>query len=162
VDHAASGMGDVWKIEETDDADLTDVWDVPIVSGSDHPAPFHESIPERCIRATGATSILDPFTDAAATHRPGRLGDVLERVRPAWDGHELVVFDQPVRGFAAFPGAVVAGHPVGDVLESSVDAVAVRLPVADRAHSAPHRLARFWRMVRRSRSEVPPQIPKSP
>lgn len=67
VDHAASGMGDVWKIEETDDADLTDVWDVPIVSGSDHPAPFHESIPERCIRATGATSILDPFTGSGTT-----------------------------------------------------------------------------------------------
>ena len=53
VDHAASGMGDVWT--------------TPIVTGSDHPAPFDESVPERCIAATGATSVLDPFAGSGTT-----------------------------------------------------------------------------------------------
>lgn len=51
--HAASGMGDVWP--------------TPIVSGSEHPAPFHESVPERCITATAATSVLDPFAGSGTT-----------------------------------------------------------------------------------------------
>lgn len=53
VDHATSGMGDVWP--------------TPIVTGSDHPAPFDESVPERCIAATGATSVLDPFAGSGTT-----------------------------------------------------------------------------------------------
>ena len=53
VDHAASGMGDVWP--------------TPIVTGSDHPAPFHESVPDRCIRATAAQSVLDPFVGSGTT-----------------------------------------------------------------------------------------------
>ncbi len=53
VDHAASGMGDVWPM--------------PIVTGSEHPAPFAEAIPERCIAATGATSVLDPWAGSGTT-----------------------------------------------------------------------------------------------
>lgn len=53
ADHAASGMGDVWP--------------TPIVTGSEHPAPFDESVPERCITATGATSVLDPFVGSGTT-----------------------------------------------------------------------------------------------
>lgn len=53
VDHAASGAGDVWP--------------VPIVTGSDHPAPFDESIPGRCIRFTGSRSVLDPFAGSGTT-----------------------------------------------------------------------------------------------
>lgn len=56
--HAASGMGDVWRM--------------PIVAGSNdlgHPAPFPESLPARCIEATGAESILDPFSGSGTTLR---------------------------------------------------------------------------------------------
>ena len=44
-----------------------DVWDVPTVSGSAHPAPFDVSIPARCIAAVGATSVLDPFVGSGTT-----------------------------------------------------------------------------------------------
>lgn len=53
VDHAASGMGDVWP--------------TTIVTGSEHPAPFAEDVPERCIAATGAASVLDPFVGSGTT-----------------------------------------------------------------------------------------------
>lgn len=54
--HAASGMGDVW--------------DLGIEYGiKDHPAPFPVSLPMRCIQATGAQSVLDPFTGSGTTLR---------------------------------------------------------------------------------------------
>lgn len=54
--HAASGMGDVWNLGiETK---------VP-----DHPAPFPVSLPSRCIEATGAQSVLDPFAGSGTTLR---------------------------------------------------------------------------------------------
>lgn len=53
VNHAASGMGDVWRM--------------PIVTGSDHPAPFPVELPARCIAATGADSVLDPFAGSGTT-----------------------------------------------------------------------------------------------
>jgi site-specific DNA-methyltransferase (adenine-specific) len=56
VDHSASGMGDVW--------DLGIEYGVP-----DHPAPFPVSLPTRCIRATGAQSVLDPFCGSGTTLR---------------------------------------------------------------------------------------------
>ncbi len=56
VDHAASGMGDVW--------DLGIEYAV-----KDHPAPFPVSLPTRCIQATGATSVLDPFAGSGTTLR---------------------------------------------------------------------------------------------
>lgn len=69
ADHASSGLGDVWP--------------VPIVTGSEHPAPFDESIPARCITTTGATSILDPFagsgTTLLAAKRAGITGVGIER-----------------------------------------------------------------------------------
>lgn len=56
VDHAASGMGDVW--------------DLGIEYGvKDHPAPFPVSLPTRCIQATGAQSVLDPFAGSGTTLR---------------------------------------------------------------------------------------------
>lgn len=56
VDHAASGMGDVW--------DLGIEYAV-----KDHPAPFPVSLPTRCIEASGATSVLDPFAGSGTTLR---------------------------------------------------------------------------------------------
>ena len=54
VDHAASGMGDVWDLGiET--------------KVKNHPAPFPVSLPARCIAATGATSVLDPFAGSGST-----------------------------------------------------------------------------------------------
>lgn len=56
VDHSASGMGDVWRLG--------------IETGvKDHPAPFPVSLPMRCIQATGAQSVLDPFSGSGTTLR---------------------------------------------------------------------------------------------
>ena len=54
ISHAASAMGDVW--------DLGIEYRMP-----DHPAPFPESLPARCIEATGAQSVLDPFAGSGTT-----------------------------------------------------------------------------------------------
>lgn len=56
VSHSASGMGDVW--------DLGIEYAV-----KDHPAPFPVSLPTRCIEATGAKSVLDPFAGSGTTLR---------------------------------------------------------------------------------------------
>jgi site-specific DNA-methyltransferase (adenine-specific) len=54
--HSASGMGDIWRVGiETN---------VP-----DHPAPFPLAVPARCIDATGARSVLDPFAGSGTTLR---------------------------------------------------------------------------------------------
>ncbi len=59
VDHAASGMGDVWRLGiETG---------VP-----DHPAPFPAALPGRCIDATGAASVVDPFMGSGSTLRAAK------------------------------------------------------------------------------------------
>lgn len=56
VSHAVSGWGDVW--------------DIGIEYGvKDHPAPFPVSLPTRCIEATGARSVLDPFCGSGSTLR---------------------------------------------------------------------------------------------
>jgi DNA modification methylase len=56
VSHSASGMGDVW--------------DVGIEYGvKGHPAPFPVAVPTRCIQATGAQSVLDPFVGSGTTLR---------------------------------------------------------------------------------------------
>lgn len=51
---SASGMGDVWRIGIETNVD----W---------HPAPFPIELPARCIEATGARSVLDPFAGSCAT-----------------------------------------------------------------------------------------------
>jgi DNA modification methylase len=56
VSHSASGMGDVWRLGmETR---------IP-----DHPAPFPLSLPARCIEASGARSVIDPFSGSGTTLR---------------------------------------------------------------------------------------------
>ncbi len=55
VDHSASGMGDVWNLG--------------MEHASLHPAPFPLSLPTRCIAATGAKSVLDPFLGSGTTLR---------------------------------------------------------------------------------------------
>lgn len=48
----------------------TPTQDVGIEYGvPDHPAPFPISIPLRCIQATGAQSVLDPFCGSGTTLR---------------------------------------------------------------------------------------------
>ncbi len=56
VSLSASGMGDVWRIG----AETRIPW---------HPAPFPLIVPARCIEATGATSVLDPFAGSGTTLR---------------------------------------------------------------------------------------------
>ena len=59
VDHSASGMGDVWRLgmEHTE---------------TGHPAPFPLSLPARCINATGAQSVCDPFLGSGTTLRAAK------------------------------------------------------------------------------------------
>lgn len=54
VSRSASGMGDVWRVGMS-----------PKVG--DHPAPFPIEVPRRCIEATGARSVLDPFSGTGTT-----------------------------------------------------------------------------------------------
>ena len=58
VNHAASGMGDVWRLGVSYDP-----------ATGDHPAAFPLSLPARCIAASGATSVLDPFMGSGTTLR---------------------------------------------------------------------------------------------
>ena len=59
VSHSSSGMGDVWALGmETG---------VP-----EHPAPFPVSLPGRCIDATGARSVIDPFMGSGSTLRAAK------------------------------------------------------------------------------------------
>lgn len=58
VDHGASGMGDVWPLG--------------MAHGIDHPAPFPLSLPARCMSATGAQSVLDPFMGSGTTLRAAK------------------------------------------------------------------------------------------
>jgi hypothetical protein len=59
VSHSASGMGDVWRLGmET--------------SVKDHPAPFPVGLAARCIDATGAQSVLDPFCGSGSTLRAAK------------------------------------------------------------------------------------------
>jgi DNA modification methylase len=58
VDHSASGMGDVWQLG--------------MARGIAHPAPFPLSLPARCIQATGARSVLDPFLGSGTTLRAAK------------------------------------------------------------------------------------------
>jgi hypothetical protein len=55
LDHSMSGMGDVWSLG--------------MVHDSPHPAPFPVQLPARCIMATGARSVLDPFVGSGTTLR---------------------------------------------------------------------------------------------
>lgn len=54
VDHATSGMGDVWRLGMATDE-------------PEHPAPFPVSLPARCLIASGARSVLDPFMGSGTT-----------------------------------------------------------------------------------------------
>ena len=56
VDHAASGMGNVWRLGmETEDLG--------------HPAPFPVSLPQKALQATGAQTVADPFMGSGTTLR---------------------------------------------------------------------------------------------
>jgi site-specific DNA-methyltransferase (adenine-specific) len=59
VDHAASGMGDVWRLGMEH-------------AETGHPAPFPVALPGKCIDATGATSVLDPFAGSGSTLRAAK------------------------------------------------------------------------------------------
>jgi site-specific DNA-methyltransferase (adenine-specific) len=58
VSHSASGMGDVWQLG--------------IAREKGHPAVFPLALPTRCIEATGATSVLDPFMGSGTTLRAAK------------------------------------------------------------------------------------------
>lgn len=48
-------------------SDYGDVWNIKAETNSDHPAPFPVEIPLRCIQATGAKTVLDPFVGSGST-----------------------------------------------------------------------------------------------
>lgn len=58
VDHAASGVSDVWRLGINHDGSV-----------EDHPAPFPVSLPARAIATTGARSVIDPFMGSGSTLR---------------------------------------------------------------------------------------------
>ena len=47
--------------------DWTTVWSIPRVKDSDHPAPFPLEVPLRCIKASDAQVVLDPFMGSGTT-----------------------------------------------------------------------------------------------
>lgn len=53
MDRAQTGMGDVWTINPPND--------------SEHPCPFPEELPARCIRLSSPATVLDPFTGSGTT-----------------------------------------------------------------------------------------------
>lgn len=52
--------------------DVFDVWRIPPVSGSDHPAPFPLALATRAIRTTTAALIVDPFMGSGTTLRAAK------------------------------------------------------------------------------------------
>lgn len=44
-----------------------DVWEVNQERDNEHPAPFPEAIPIRCLNASGAETVLDPFAGSGTT-----------------------------------------------------------------------------------------------
>ncbi|MFK5691310.1 DNA-methyltransferase [Ornithinimicrobium sp. LYQ92] len=61
--HSASGMGDIWDLGME-------------VGVKDHPAPFPISLPLRCIEATGAASVLDPYAGSGSTLVAAQLAGI--------------------------------------------------------------------------------------
>lgn len=59
TDHSASGMSDVWRLGMEK-------------GKTGHPAPFPVSLPARCIQATGASTVLDPFMGSGSTLRAAK------------------------------------------------------------------------------------------
>jgi DNA modification methylase len=51
---------------------MGDVWRLGMARGTGHPAPFPVALPARCIEATGARSVLDPFSGAGTTLRAAK------------------------------------------------------------------------------------------
>lgn len=62
VSHSASGMGDVWRIQPE--------------RRIAHPAPFPVELPARCIAATGASSVLDPYAGSGSTLVAAKLAGI--------------------------------------------------------------------------------------
>jgi site-specific DNA-methyltransferase (adenine-specific) len=45
----------------------SDVWEIEQAQGIDHPAPFPQELPRRCISSIGDGIILDPFIGSGTT-----------------------------------------------------------------------------------------------
>lgn len=65
----ANRMGDIWRIVQE--------------HGNEHPAPFPAELAERCIGATDARVVLDPFMGSGTT------AIAAERQRRSWVGFEI-------------------------------------------------------------------------
>jgi site-specific DNA-methyltransferase (adenine-specific) len=59
VDHAASGVGDVWRLGME-------------YRETGHPAPFPLALPMRALETTGAESVIDPFMGSGTTLRAAK------------------------------------------------------------------------------------------
>lgn len=46
---------------------MTDVWEIPQAKGNEHPAPFPVELAQRCIEASPADIVLDPFIGSGTT-----------------------------------------------------------------------------------------------
>ena len=64
--------GPAFRLKSKGASGVGDVWSVPPVTGSDHPAPFPVALPARAIETTGARSVLDPFCGSGTTLRAAK------------------------------------------------------------------------------------------
>lgn len=90
---SASGMGDVWRLGME-------------YERTGHPAPFPISLPTRCIEATGATSVLDPFVGSGTTVRAAANLGVRAIGVDTHDAYLRIAADRLSQGALDFGGAL--------------------------------------------------------
>lgn len=61
-----------WRLKSKEASGVGDVWYVPQVSGTDHPAPFPLGLPSRAIESAGPSLVLDPFAGSGTTLRAAK------------------------------------------------------------------------------------------
>ena len=61
--------GPEFRLKSRGASGLGDVWHIPPVMGSKHPAPFPLALPARAIESTGARVVLDPFCGSGTVLR---------------------------------------------------------------------------------------------
>lgn len=61
-----------WRLVTRDVSAYGDVWRFPPEARTDHPAPFPYELPQRCILATAARTVVDPFMGIGTTLRAAK------------------------------------------------------------------------------------------
>lgn len=61
-----------WRLRDKSASGVGDVWYIPQVADSEHPAPFPEELPARAIETTGPGIVCDPFCGQGSTLRAAK------------------------------------------------------------------------------------------